>query len=112
MDTPTLHRLPRLLHLDDLDALDPDPDGLDARRLGLLGYGNLLVEVTYGMPDAPSVLNLFVWETRDIDPHFPRLHRFLDHWKHHIEGPLRAVRYAHRPFSGPRGWSAPRVLAI
>jgi uncharacterized protein Usg len=70
-----------------------------ARRLA--GQGMLTAEIHYWMPDTPSLLQLFVWQTLDEAPHFPRLHRFLDHWRREIEATLHSIRIAHSALVKP-----------
>ena len=60
----------------------------------LRGYRLTTAEILYHMPDAPSVLQSFVWQEYDRDPDFPRLHRFLDFWSHNIDGKLHSVKVA------------------
>ena len=38
-------------------------------------------QVLYYMPDSPSLLQEFVWQTLDLAPEFPRVHRFLGFWR-------------------------------
>ena len=60
----------------------------------LRGYRLTTAEILYHMPDAPSVLQSFVWQQYDRDPDFPRLHKFLDFWTRNIEGKLHSVKVA------------------
>lgn len=48
-------------------------------------------EVLYYMPDHPQLLQRFTWQTTDIAPDFPRVHRFLDFWRREIEGVIHSV---------------------
>ena len=45
----------------------------------LEGYGLTTAEIHYYRPDAPSLLQLFVWQEYDLAPDFPVLFDFLDH---------------------------------
>lgn len=69
----------------------PDPDLI--RRLD--GAGLMTAEVLYRMPDHPGLLQSFVWQTLDTAPAFPRLNRFLDHWRREIEAVIHSIRVAH-----------------
>jgi hypothetical protein len=40
------------------------------------GYGLTTAEINYWMPDHPKLIQLFVWQTYDVAPSFPVLHRF------------------------------------
>ena len=70
----------------------------------LKGYGLTTAEFIYGMPDAPNVLNTFLWQDYDIAPDHPRLFRFIEFWQRDIEGPLKAVRFTHRKKLSPTEW--------
>ncbi len=78
--------------------------GHEEFRLQLLGYGLSTVEINYYLPDYPSLLQVFVWQTYDEAPHFPALQRFLDHWRREIEAVVHSVRMAHSMLLGPREW--------
>ena len=74
-----------------------DPDF--ARRLG--GASLLTAEILYRMPDHPSLLQSFLWQTLDEAPRFPRLAHFLDHWRREIEAVIHSVRIAHAGLLAP-----------
>ena len=76
----------------------------DAFKRQLDGYGLTTARILYGMPDHPSVLQEFIWQTYDLAPDFPELSRFVTFWREEIEGPLHSVRYAHRRLIGPNEW--------
>jgi uncharacterized protein Usg len=46
------------------------------------------------MPDHPSLLQSFVWQTLDLAPQYPRIHRFLDFWRREIDAVIHSVRLA------------------
>jgi uncharacterized protein Usg len=50
--------------------------------------------VLYYMPDSPALLQEFVWQTLDLAPEFPRIHRFLDFWRREIEAVIHSVTVA------------------
>ena len=50
-----------------------------------------LIQIYYYMPDYPSVINEFSWQTIDIYPRFPRMKRFLDYWHHSIEAAINEI---------------------
>jgi uncharacterized protein Usg len=52
-------------------------------------------EITYYLPDHPAVLQEFLWQTLDQAPDFPRIHKFLDHWRREIDAVIHSVRVAH-----------------
>ena len=61
-------------------------------------------EVFYHMPDHPGLLQTFLWQTYDLAPDYPRLMRFLDHWRSHIEAVIHSVRVAHAGLIKPMDW--------
>ena len=72
----------------------------------LRGYGLSTVEVSYYMPDHPTLLQLFIYQHYDVAPDFPVLRDFLDHWRREIEAALHSVRVAHKHLIGPAEWRA------
>jgi uncharacterized protein Usg len=50
--------------------------------------------ILYYMPDSPALLQEFVWQTLDLAPEFPRIHRFLGFWKREIEAVIHSVTVA------------------
>ena len=72
-----------------------------AFRKQLEGYGLTTASILYRMPDHPRLLQEFVWQEYDMFPNFPVLHRFLEFWKHEIEGALYSIRVAHNRLITP-----------
>ena len=70
------------------------------------GYGLTMAEIHYHRPDAPSLLQLFVWQDYDMAPDFPVLFGFLDHWQREIKAALHSVRVAHNQLIRPAEWRA------
>jgi len=66
----------------------------DEFSLQLRGWRLTTAEVLYYMPDHPALLQSFVWQTLDLAPAYPRIHRFLDFWKREIEAVIHSVRLA------------------
>ncbi len=79
---------------------------MTARDLELMleGYGLTTAEILYRMPDHPSLIQTFVWQTYDLAPKFPELTRFLDFWRTSLDGPLHSVRYVHRRLISAGEW--------
>lgn len=48
-------------------------------------------EVLYWMPDHPGLLQRFLWQTDDVAPEFPRIHKFLLFWRREIEATIHSV---------------------
>jgi uncharacterized protein Usg len=72
----------------------------------LESYGLTTAEIHYYRPDAPSFLQLFIWQDYDLAPDFPVLFNFLDHWRREIEAALHSVRIAPGRLNGPTDWRA------
>ena len=43
------------------------------------------VNVFYWMPDYQNVLQQFIWQTDDVRPEYPRVHKFLNYWHDNID---------------------------
>ena len=43
------------------------------------------VDILYWMPDYDNILQEFVWQTKDVVPEIPRVHKFLDYWHKNID---------------------------
>jgi uncharacterized protein Usg len=48
-------------------------------------------EVLYYLPDYPDLLQQFLWQTLDVAPDYPRVHRFLDFWRREIDAVIHSV---------------------
>jgi len=62
--------------------------------LQLQHYRLTTANILYFMPDHPSLLQTFVWQTYDRAPEFPRIRRFLDFWEREIDGRIHSVQVA------------------
>lgn len=60
-------------------------------ELQLRGYRLTTAEIVYHLPDHPALLQTFIWQKFDLAPDFPELRKFLDFWKHNIDGALHSV---------------------
>ena len=52
------------------------------------------INVLYWMPDYTHILQEFIWQTADIRPEYPRVHRFLNYWHNNIEAVISEVNIA------------------
>ena len=52
------------------------------------------INVLYWMPDYTHILQEFIWQTADISPEYPRVHRFLTYWHDNIEAVISEVNIA------------------
>lgn len=64
----------------------------DELTLRLQGWRLATAEVLYYMPDHPTLLQSFVWQTLDLAPQYPRIHRFLNFWRREIDAVIHSVR--------------------
>ncbi len=62
--------------------------------LRLKGWRLATAEVLYYMPDHPALIQSFIWQTLDLAPSYPRLHKFLDFWRREIDAVIHSVRLA------------------
>jgi uncharacterized protein Usg len=67
---------------------------LSELALRLRGWRLATAEVVYYLPDHPSLLQSFIWQTLDLAPKYPRLHRFLDFWRREIDAVIHSVQLA------------------
>ena len=74
-------------------------DGDFAKQLD--GWRLTTAEVLYFMPDHPTLLQSFTWQTLDLAPRYPRLRAFLDHWRREIEAVIHSVQLASGEQLGP-----------
>lgn len=62
--------------------------------LRLQGWRLATAEVLYYMPDHPALLQSFTWQTLDLAPAYPRIHKFLEFWRAEIQAVIHSVRLA------------------
>jgi uncharacterized protein Usg len=53
------------------------------------------VDIYYYMPDYTDIIQQFVWQTDDVIPEFPRIHKFLNYWKDNIEAVIKEVHVSY-----------------
>ena len=49
------------------------------------------VNVFYWMPDYQYILQQFIWQTDDVRPEYPRVHKFLNYWHDNIEAVIEEI---------------------
>ena len=54
----------------------------------------MTVKVLYWMPDYTHILQEFIWQTVDVRPEYPRVHKFLNYWHDNIEAVISEVNIA------------------
>ena len=67
----------------------------------LSGARLVTAEVLYWMPDHPRLLQSFLWQTLDLAPRYPRLARFLDHWRREVDAAIHSVMISQGGDLGP-----------
>ena len=67
-------------------------------------------EVLYYIPDHPVLLQRFLWQTLDVCPEFPRVHRFLDHWRRDIEAVIHSVTVSAQGLVSPARLDISKVV--
>jgi uncharacterized protein Usg len=74
-------------------------------ELQLKGYRLATAEITYRLPDHPSLLQTFIWQHYDLAPDYPELRRFLAFWEQNIEGKLHSVQVGRTEVMAPTGYA-------
>ena len=54
----------------------------------------MTLNILYWRPDYEHILQQFIWQTSDIRPEYPRVHRFLNYWHDNIEAVISEVNIA------------------
>ena len=67
-------------------------------------------EVLYYMPDHPALLQRFLWQTLDLSPEYPRIHRFLDYWRREIHAVIHSVQVAGGGLIAPARLDISRIV--
>ena len=85
-----------------------DPDFV--RRLA--GERLTTAEVLYYMPDHPALLQRFLWQTLDLAPGYPRVHRFLDFWRAEIDAVIHSVTVSAAGIIAPARLDVARQVGV
>jgi uncharacterized protein Usg len=68
----------------------------------MAGYSLTTARIFYGLPDAPSILQEYIWQEYDIAPGFPNLVSFLDFWQRELDGKVKKVLVANTNLIKPQ----------
>jgi uncharacterized protein Usg len=49
------------------------------------------VQIFYVIPGYQLIINEFLWQTLDLRPRYPRVHRFLDYWHREIDAVIKDI---------------------
>ena len=52
------------------------------------------VDILYWMPDYENILQQFIWQTKDVVPDIPRVHKVLNYWNDNIDAVISEVKVA------------------
>ena len=63
-------------------------------KLMVKDYRLTTAEILYHMPDHPSLLQTYIWQSVDLAPKFPTLHKFLAFRESSLDGRLHSVKIA------------------
>ena len=75
-----------------------------------LDYSLVTVRIIYFMPDYHSIIQEYVWQTLDLRPRYPRVQRFLDHWRREIDAVIKEVAICESP--GPSDWRNGMIVPL
>ena len=71
------------------------------------------IQIYYYLPDYLSILQEFVWQTEDLAPEFPRIHKFLWHWKNNIHAPIETINLSYAdPFGKTKYINCNQIFKI
>jgi uncharacterized protein Usg len=82
----------------------------DEISLRFQGWRLATAEVLYYMPDHPALLQSFVWQTLDLAPAYPRIHRFLEFWRREIDAVIHSVQLASGETLAPAKVNAAKLM--
>jgi uncharacterized protein Usg len=85
-------------------------EGQSEMALRLQGWRLATAEVLYYMPDHPALLQSFIWQTLDLAPQYPRIHRFLNFWRAEIDAVIHSVQLASGETLAPARIKTARAL--
>jgi uncharacterized protein Usg len=57
-----------------------------------LKYRLVTVDILFHLPDYPSVLQNYMYQTLDSAPHFPEVRKFVEFWQTNLDGKIHSVR--------------------
>lgn len=74
------------------------------------GYKLTTLQIYYYLPDYTNIINEFIYQFLDINPKFPRTHKFLSYWKDNIETPIKEINIAQEGDIYPKSFSYAECL--
>ena len=80
-----------------------DPSDLNSsRRLLYKDLVLVTIDVTFGLPDYPNLVQSFLWQSEDAYPRYAVMTSFLQHWMDELEGPIREATLVSIPYLSER----------
>jgi len=76
------------------------------------GLRRATIHIEYWRPDHPNLLQIFVWQTHDIFPTFPRMKRLLVHWRDEVPARINTVEIGYVPLGRNEIVSANHLLHL
>jgi uncharacterized protein Usg len=70
-------------------------------QLQMRDYRLTTAEILYHLPDYPGLLQTFLWQSYDLAPRYPVLHRFIAFWEANLDGRLHSVTVGSVPIIEP-----------
>lgn len=61
----------------------------------MLIQARVTVNILYYQPAYKHLLQSFIWQTDDIVPEIPRIHKLLNYWKDNIDAVISEVLVSH-----------------
>lgn len=65
----------------------------------------ITLDILYYMPDRPSIVQEFIWQTEDHIPELFRVHKFLNYWKDNIDAVIKEILMSGLDQNGPTRFS-------
>lgn len=81
-----------------------------AKRLPFLYERLTLIRIDYYLPDYQHIIQQYTWQLDDTPPNFPRVHKFLDHWRTHIEAVIKEIYLANSLVTNSNFINAKEIL--
>lgn len=64
---------------------------MNLSKNGILIKSPTIIQIFYYMPDYTDIIQEFVWQTDDIIPEIPRIHKFLNYWHKNIDATIAEI---------------------
>ena len=84
----------------------------DFEKMFIHDYSMVTVNVLFFMPDQQHLVQEFIWQTLDLRPKYPRVHKFLDFWRREIDAVIKEVIICDLPDLDAKRWRNGIVIPI